>query len=38
MFFCDSQKNVDSGNNQSIKSYLYEGVLFLKDKLKNLLE
>jgi HAD superfamily hydrolase (TIGR01509 family) len=34
MFFCDSQKNVDSANSQNIKSYLYEGILPLKDKLK----
>lgn len=36
MFFCDNQKNVDSANSQNIKSYLYEGVSFLKDKLKDL--
>lgn len=36
LFFCDSQKNVDSANSQDIKSYLYESVPLLKDNLKNL--
>lgn len=36
MFFCDSQKNVDSANSQNIKSYLYESAPLLKDNLKDL--
>jgi HAD superfamily hydrolase (TIGR01509 family) len=36
LFFCDNQRNVNSANNQNIKSNLYENVSLLKDKLKDL--
>ncbi|MCX6753597.1 MAG: HAD hydrolase-like protein [Candidatus Nomurabacteria bacterium] len=35
MFFCDSQKNVDSGNGFGIEAYYYEGLSFLKEKIKR---
>lgn len=34
MFFCDSQKNVDSANSQNIKAYLYESTETLKENIK----
>ncbi|MEA3399041.1 MAG: HAD-IA family hydrolase [Patescibacteria group bacterium] len=36
MFFCDSQKNVDNANSFGIKSYYYEGIYSLEDKIRNL--
>ncbi len=34
MFFCDSQKNIDSANNLGVEAYFYQGISSLKEKLK----
>jgi putative hydrolase of the HAD superfamily len=37
VFFCDNQKNIDKAKSFGVESYYYEGISFLRDKLKGLL-
>ncbi len=38
MFFCDSQKNVDSASFYGIKAYLYGGISLLREKLHDFIK